>query len=112
MEVFHMKKIFVFILSMMLIFSLCACGANKTQSPDLPSEDSSPEDSGNEVSLPDEEPFEEISGTNSANDVIDTERGYEAFQDARMAFDNYIIDNSSAEETVMYSQSLVLIPDI
>ena len=36
-----MKKIFVFILSMMLIFSLCACVANKSQSPDLPSEDSS-----------------------------------------------------------------------
>lgn len=107
-----MKKIFVFILSMMLIFSLCACVANKSQSPDLPSEDSSQGDSGNEVDLPDEEPFEESGGTNSKNDVIDGERGYEAFHDARMAFDNYIIDNSPAEETIMHSQSLVLIPDI
>ena len=55
-----MKKIFVFILSMMLIFSLCACVANKSQSPDLPSEDSSQGDSGNEVDLPDEEPLKSL----------------------------------------------------
>ncbi|WP_033117667.1 hypothetical protein [Intestinimonas butyriciproducens] len=96
-----MKKLLIAIFSMMLILSLCACGANTTEGSNTPSADSR-----NQSELPDEELFNEIGGTNSTKDG-----GYEAFSDARLEFDHYVMEKSSEEEIVMYNQSLVLTPE-
>lgn len=101
-----MKKLLIAIFSMMLILSLCACGANTTESPNVSAADSS-----NQSELPDEEPSEEIGGTNSTKDARGGTSGYEAFSDARLEFDHYVMEKSSEEEIVMYNQSLVLTPE-
>lgn len=97
-----MKKLFVVIISMLLIFSLCACGANKNHNADSLTENS------NISELADEEELEESAGQNSTKDTKNDGNNYRDFLDAWTEFSDYVSDNSPKDENIAQYRDMVL----
>jgi len=95
-----MKKIFVGILCIMLILSLCACGANTREDTSILSSSS-----GDQAELPDEEPSDVIKGTNYKG-------GYKVYSDARSEFVDYVVELYTNDTSLLNNQTLVLNPEI
>lgn len=102
-----MKKLLVVTISMVLILSLCACGGNKNDVANTPSDMSI-----GQVKLPEEEAVDEADNIDSSGYNDSDSSSYETFSDAYYEFVNYITEISPKEETVMYGQTLVLSPEL
>lgn len=94
-----MKKIFVVILCMMVILSLCACNSNKSESPNLTPQS-------------DEEQTKETGRTNSSNNDSDDTDSYVTFSDARLDFDDYVTEIAENEEAVRDNLTVVTLPEL
>ncbi|MFY9174359.1 MAG: hypothetical protein WAO24_03305 [Peptococcia bacterium] len=107
-----MKKLFLIIISILLIFSLCACGANTSKNPNI-----SEDDSGDQAELPneeivDEEPSDVIDSASSSNYTKDSTKGFKAYSDAYLAFSDYVTElKSKNDETLYYPTNLVITPE-
>ena len=94
-----MKKILVVILSLLLVFTISACRTNRTKGPDVPSRNSN-----FQSDLDDEDIFEEELDEELFEDIDDTDSSYYAggiknyfldYNNARLEFGRYVIDNGS-----------------
>lgn len=103
-----MKKIFVVILCIILIFSFSGCFAKKIKIPNI-----TPPDLNDLSDFFDEDPTEETGGNRTPDETTDNKGSYTTFQDARLDFDNYITEISpEKEETVMLYAVIVSLPEL
>lgn len=102
-----MKKLLISILSIILILSLCACGANTTEDSNNSSSDLS-----NQEELLNEETSDVIEGTSPKQVGKGGTGGYQAFADAKDDFDDFVLEISMNDETLMNTRMLVLSPEI
>lgn len=95
-----MKKVLVVIFSLLLIFSLSACGGNENSSP--------PEDPDISSEPPAEGESEEIGGENATGDAEDRTNIYQDYLEAWMSFSQHVLENSYKEEIVAQHYGKVL----
>lgn len=105
-----MKKVLIVIFSMILIFSLCACGVDTTDNLDATSKPSE-----NQSQRPDDD-YDDYDDEyiDSAPPVKNngSRDSYMDYTETRLSFTSFIIENSINEEAVLYNQSLVLPPEL
>lgn len=102
-----MKKVFIVIIGMMLVLSLCACGTNTASSPEV-----SEEDSNNYMELPDEDQSDDYVDTNSTKVSQASQDKFKEFSDAESEFGQNVYENSHKVETVNLYQNVVSVTDM
>jgi len=102
-----MKKLLLAVLSILLILGLCACGgdrAEKVQTKQTDQETAVKEDSVEERQK------ETNSSSSSPNQ---SGNNYQAYSEAKLAFEGYIIDKSvNEEEVIVQNQFFVFVPEL
>jgi hypothetical protein len=102
-----MKKIFIIIFSLMLVFSLSGCGSKSASSPDILLEDT-------DDLLEDFDDYTELPYDDQPDSFMDTKStsNFNNFSDAQDAFEDHVSQVSNKNETALISSHNLVVSDM